>query len=74
VQVDPADLAVIAATAARAQTIEVPEVDHILRHESGPVSNPRHYARQAGRPIDPRVTEAVLGWLSERVTPKVPAG
>ncbi len=66
VQVDPADLRVIAATAPHARTLEVPDVDHILRHEPAPTSNPRHYAKQARQPLDPRVTAAILDWLGER--------
>lgn len=66
VQVDPADLPVIAETAPHAQVLEMPDVDHILRHEPKPVSNPRHYAKQAKQPIDPRVTEAILAWLADR--------
>ncbi len=65
VQVDPADLPVIATTAGDADVLEVSDVDHILRHESGAISNPRHYSKQARNPIDPRVTEAVVGWLAE---------
>jgi pimeloyl-ACP methyl ester carboxylesterase len=65
VQVDPADLAVIARTAPNAQVVEVPDVDHILRYEPGPHSNPRHYGKQVKQPLDPRVTEAILAWLPE---------
>ena len=65
VQVDPADLPVIEATAPDAQVLAVPHVDHILRHEPADFSNPRHYAKQARKPIDPRVTEAILGWLGK---------
>lgn len=67
VQVDPADLAVVAATAPHAQVLEVPDVDHILRYEPGPISNPRYYGRQIGKPLDPRVTEAIITWLGQRV-------
>ncbi len=66
VQVDPADLPVIADLAPEAQTLEVADLDHILRHEPAPFSNPRHYARQARKPLDPRVTEAILAWLADR--------
>ncbi len=66
VQVDPADLAVVAQTAPHAQVVEVEDVDHILRLEPGPISNPRHYGKQVQRPIDPRVIEAMLGWLADR--------
>ena len=66
VQVDPADLDVIATTAAQAQVLALPDLDHILRNEPAPISNPRHYGKQAKKPIDPRVIEAILGWLAER--------
>jgi pimeloyl-ACP methyl ester carboxylesterase len=68
VQVDPADLALVSATAPHAQVLEVPDVDHILRYESAPLSNPRHYGRQVRKPIDSRVTAAVLAWLGQRST------
>jgi hypothetical protein len=51
VQVDPADLAIVA------------DVAHIMRPEDGPISNPRSYGKQAAKPIDPRVVHAILGWL-----------
>jgi pimeloyl-ACP methyl ester carboxylesterase len=66
VQVDPADLDVIARTAPDVRVLEIADMDHILRHEPAPFSNPRHYPRQAGKPIDPRVVEAILSWLPER--------
>jgi hypothetical protein len=44
----------------------VEDVDHILRFEPAPFSNPRHYGRQARNPIDPRVVEAITAWLEER--------
>ena len=66
VQVDPADLATVAETAPHAAVLEVPDVDHILRFDAAEVSNPRHYGRQAKQPIDPRVTDTVLGWLADR--------
>ena len=73
VQVDPADLPLIEATA-QAQVEEVPDVDHILRHETAAISNPRHYAKQARKPIDPRVTEAILVWLAQHHASEAPAG
>jgi pimeloyl-ACP methyl ester carboxylesterase len=66
VQVDPADLSVVAETAPDAQVVPVEDVDHILRYEPAPISNPRHYGKQAKQPIDPRVVEAMLAWLAER--------
>jgi len=63
VQVDPADLDVIARTAPDARVLEVPDMDHILRPEPAPTSNPRHYAKQAQKPLDARAVEAILDWL-----------
>ena len=72
VQVDPADLPVIESTAPRAQTLAVPDLDHILRHEPAAISNPRHYGKQAKKPIDPRVIEAITSWLAERRLSELP--
>jgi pimeloyl-ACP methyl ester carboxylesterase len=72
VQVDPADLAIISATATQAEVIEVPDVDHILRLEPGPFSNPRHYGKQLKKPIDSRVTESLVGWLGRHRRPPTP--
>ena len=47
IQVDPADLEVIAATAPNAQVLKVADMDHILRPEPARISNPRHYGKQA---------------------------
>lgn len=74
VQVDPADLPLIAEVAPDARTLEIPDLDHILRHEPADISNPRHYGKQAGKPIDPRVIEAILGWLAERHPEEAAAG
>jgi hypothetical protein len=64
IQVDPADLEVIAATAPNAQVLKVADMDHILRPEPARISNPRHYGKQAKKPMDPRVIEAILAWLA----------
>jgi pimeloyl-ACP methyl ester carboxylesterase len=66
VQVDPADLRRIADIAPDATVLEVTDMDHILRSEPEPTSNPRHYGRQAKKPLDPRAVEAILGWLAAR--------
>lgn len=63
VQVDPVDLAVVAEAAPDAAVQEVTNVDHIMRFEGASISNPRHYGKQAQRPIDPRVIDAILSWL-----------
>ncbi len=69
VQVDPADLDVITRTVPHARVLEVADMDHILRPEPAPFSNPRHYAKQAKKPVDPRVVEAILAWLPVRQGP-----
>jgi len=66
VQVDAVDLAVIAELVPTAsETHVLPDVDHILRPEVEPVSNPRRYGKQLKSPIDERV-EALIGeWLAQ---------
>jgi pimeloyl-ACP methyl ester carboxylesterase len=66
VQVDPADLATVATSARDATICEVKDVDHILRFEPADFSNPKHYARQLAKTIDPRVTEEILAFLRVR--------
>jgi hypothetical protein len=66
VQVDPADLALVADAAPDATVHEVADVDHIMRLEPAPISNPRRYGKQVAKPIDARVVETVLAWLSAR--------
>jgi pimeloyl-ACP methyl ester carboxylesterase len=68
VQVDPADLAVIAENAPDATVRRIEDVDHILRYEPAPISNPRHYGRQVKLPIDPRVLDAIVEWLAATVS------
>ena len=63
IQVDPDDVGSIAAILPWAQTQAVPDVDHILRHEPGPVSDVRRYKKQAERPIDSSVETLLLDWL-----------
>ena len=63
VQVDPADLALVADAAPDAVVQTLTDIDHLMRLESGPFSNPRHYGKQVTKPIDPRVIDAALGWL-----------
>lgn len=64
VQVDVADLNVVAATAPDATVHAVSDVDHTLRYEAAEVSNPRKYKKQIERPIDSRVTARVEAFLS----------
>lgn len=66
VQVDPDDLATVAAILSSAQTHVVDDVDHILRHEPGEVSNPRLYRKQVAKPIDPRVISLLSDWLASQ--------
>lgn len=67
VQVDPADLRVVAAVAGdRATTVLAEDVDHILRHEDADISNPNHYRRKLPQPIDSAVVDPLLAWLDER--------
>ena len=67
VQVDPHDIAAIAAAVASAEARVLPDVDHILRHEPRPVSDVRRYKKQVANPIDPAVETALLEWLSQLV-------
>lgn len=67
-QTDPADLALIASSAAGAvETHLLPDVTHILRRQPGPPSL-RAYRREVRGPVDPSVTALVTDWLSRRVT------
>ena len=65
IQVDPADLQIIESLVSGATVIEMPDVDHLLRHEPNERSSLRRYRKQAQKPIDPRVTDAVVDWLSD---------
>ena len=63
IQVDPGDIASIAALLPSAQTHVLPDVDHILRHEPRPVSDVRRYRKQAQQPIDSSVGSLLIAWL-----------
>ncbi len=65
VQVDPADLSVVAANAPNAEVSRIEDLDHIMRTETGPFSNPRKYAKQVEKPIDARVVAALLSFLGD---------
>ncbi|MGI9528950.1 MAG: alpha/beta hydrolase [Acidimicrobiia bacterium] len=66
VQVDAADLEEVALVAGdRAEVWVIDDVDHILRYEPEPVSNPKKYKKQIERPIDGRVIEALTDWLAQ---------
>jgi fermentation-respiration switch protein FrsA (DUF1100 family) len=63
-QVDPADLAVIAATVpGPVQTWLAPDVTHLLRAQPGRPSL-RAYRSEVRRPVDPAVLDRITGWLS----------
>jgi pimeloyl-ACP methyl ester carboxylesterase len=66
VQVNPADIDTIQAiTRDHATAVLVDDVDHILRTETEPVSNPKRYKQQITRPIDGRVVDAIVTWLGD---------
>jgi alpha/beta superfamily hydrolase len=66
VQVDPNDLEIVRQVAGdRARVVLADGVDHILRHEDQPVSNPKRYKKQITKPLDPVVTTAILDWLTD---------
>jgi pimeloyl-ACP methyl ester carboxylesterase len=68
-QVDPADLDVIAATVpARVAVHRVPDLTHTLRRQPGPASL-RAYREELRRPVDPAVLATVVGWCSALVAP-----
>ena len=63
IQADPEDAVAISQSIAGATSLIVKDVDHLLRHEPNPHSNPKKYRKQAQKPIDPRVLEAIHGWI-----------
>lgn len=66
VQVDPEDIDVVAGIVGeRGTTMVIDDVDHILRTETAPLSNPKKYKQQITKPIDPRVVNALVTWLQE---------
>lgn len=66
VQVNPADIDTIeAVTGTRTTALLVNDVDHILRTETAPVSNPKRYKQQITEPIDSRVVDAIITWLGD---------
>ncbi|MCU1669913.1 MAG: alpha/beta hydrolase fold protein [Blastococcus sp.] len=63
-QVDPGDLAVIAATVpGPVQTWCAPDVTHLLRTQPGAPSL-RAYKAEARRAVDPDVLDRITGWLT----------
>jgi alpha/beta superfamily hydrolase len=66
VQVNPADISAIASLSKDQVTaMLISDVDHILRTETNEISNPKQYKKQAAKPIDDRVVDALVTWLSE---------
>jgi pimeloyl-ACP methyl ester carboxylesterase len=64
VQVNPADIETIAQiTGGRGTAMVINDVDHILRTETAPVSNPKRYKQQVTKPVDDRVVDALVTWL-----------
>ena len=62
---NPADIDTIEAiTGDHATAVLVNDVDHILRTETAPVSNPKKYKKQITQPIDSRVVDTVVRWLA----------
>jgi pimeloyl-ACP methyl ester carboxylesterase len=68
VQVDPADVHVVAEVVAGAQAQVIDDVDHILRHEPRDVSNVRRYRKQAAQPIDAEVERRLVEWLQHHTS------
>jgi len=64
-QVDPADLDVIAATVPGGATVRsVPDLSHTLRHQPGPPSLGA-YRKELREPVNQDVLRAVVRWCRE---------
>ena len=69
VQVDPADIDLIAKIAGdHATAMVINDVDHLLRTEAAAVSNPKRYKEQVTKPIDDRVVGVLVSWLESVAT------
>ena len=69
VQVDPADIDLIAKIAGdHATAMVINDVDHLLRTETAAVSNPKRYKEQVTKPIDDRVVGVLVSWLESVTT------
>ncbi|UCF10716.1 MAG: alpha/beta fold hydrolase [Candidatus Bipolaricaulota bacterium] len=55
-----------AAGNADASALVLPELNHLLRHHP---EEPNLVYRHLGEPVDPRVSDAVIGWILERFGP-----
>lgn len=72
IQVNPGDVEVIASiTGDRTTAHTIDDVDHILRTEPARRSSPKRYKKQLAKPIDHRVTDALLTWLADRIDTQV---
>jgi pimeloyl-ACP methyl ester carboxylesterase len=66
-QVDPADLEVVAATVpGPVEVHRLPDLTHTLRRQAGPPSMQR-YRAELRRPVDPEVLDLVVGWCRAQV-------
>ena len=64
IQVDPADVGLMEEVVPTPFTGHVVDVvTHLLRHEAGPASV-RTYKKQARRPLDRRVTDLLIEWVT----------
>lgn len=63
VQCPPGDGAAIAALISGATLVEMPDLTHLLRTETGPPEGFAGYRAQLARPIAPEVAQAVCAWL-----------
>ncbi|WP_142024672.1 hypothetical protein [Blastococcus colisei] len=64
-QVDPADLAVVAATVpGHATTVALPDVTHTLRRQPGSASSSA-YRKERREPVNPEALATVVRWCRE---------
>ncbi|GLY47026.1 alpha/beta fold hydrolase [Lentzea sp. NBRC 102530] len=66
-QVDPADLEVIASLVPGAEVRRVPGLTHVLRRDPGSPAL-TSYARLLRRPVDPELLTEVADWLARRLS------
>jgi hypothetical protein len=43
--------------------LRIEDVDHLMRPEPAQISRLRRYGKQLKKPVDPRVTDALVDWL-----------
>jgi len=64
IQVNAADLEIVAAVApATTEVLRIHDVDHLMPPEPAEISRLKKYRKQLKKPVDPRVTDAVVDWL-----------